>query len=141
LLNVGDFTLSTLLDWQQGSKIINLTQNYFDANGSAPDQAAAQKRLMALDSGDPRPYIEDGTFVKVREVSIAYNLPKRLVSQLGSLKALQVSLSGRNLLTFTHYTGLDPEVSNFGSQSISRNYDVTPFPPSRTFWLSVTAGI
>ncbi len=141
VINFGDFALSTLLDWQKGSKVINLTQNYFDANGNATDQAAAAKRLMALGSGDPRPYIEDGSFVKVREISIAYNLPRRLASQLGPLKTLNVSLSGRNLLTFAPYSGLDPEVSNFGSQAISRNFDVTPYPPSRTFWLSVTAGI
>ncbi|HEX3762728.1 MAG TPA: SusC/RagA family TonB-linked outer membrane protein [Kofleriaceae bacterium] len=141
VINYGDFSLSTLLDWQHGSKIINLTQNYFDANGEAPDQAAAAKRLMSLNSGDPRPYIEDASFVKVREVSIAYSLPKRLVAQLNPLKSLLVSVSGRNLLTFTGYSGLDPEVSNFGSQAISRNFDVTPYPPSRTFWLSFTAGI
>ena len=141
VVNYGDFTFSTLLDWQHGSKVINLTQNYFDANGNAADQAAAEKRLMALKGGDPRPYIEDGSFVKVREISVAYTLPRRVVSDLGPLKSLQVSLSGRNLLTFTGYSGLDPEVSNFGNQSISRNYDVTPYPPSRTFWLSVTAGI
>jgi TonB-dependent starch-binding outer membrane protein SusC len=141
LINYRDFSFSTLLDWQQGSKIINITQSYFDANGTAIDPVAAKARLMALQNGDPRGYIEDGTFVKVREVSIAYTLPRRLASQLGPLKSLQVSLSGRNLLTLTHYSGLDPEVSNFGSQAISRNYDVTPYPPSRTFWLSVTAGI
>ena len=42
---------------------------------------------------------------KVREVSAAYSLPKRLVSQLGPLQTLQLSLSARNLLTFTGYTG------------------------------------
>jgi TonB-linked SusC/RagA family outer membrane protein len=141
VINFGDFSLSTLLDWQQGSKVINLTQNYFDANGNATDPVAAKMRTDKLDSGDPRPYIEDGTFLKVREVAVAYSLPRRLASQLGPVKTLQVSLSGRNLLTFTHYSGLDPEVSNFGSQSISRNFDVTPYPPSRTFWLSLTAGI
>jgi outer membrane receptor protein involved in Fe transport len=141
VINVGDFSFSTLLDWQQGSKVINLTQNYFDANGNATDLKAAKMRTDALDNGDPRPYIEDGTFLKVREVSVAYSLPRRLASQLGPVRTLQVSLSGRNLLTLTHYSGLDPEVSNFGSQAISRNYDVTPYPPSRTFWLSVTAGI
>jgi TonB-linked SusC/RagA family outer membrane protein len=141
VISVGDLAFSTLVDWQQGSKIINLTQNYFDANGNAVDQAAAQKRLMALGSGDPRPYIEDGTFVKLREISVAYNLPRRLASQLGPLKTLNISLSGRNLLTLAKYSGLDPEVSNFGSQPISRNFDVTPYPPSRTYWLSVTAGI
>jgi TonB-linked SusC/RagA family outer membrane protein len=141
VVNVGDFSLSTLLDWQQGSKVINLTQNYYDANGTAKDPEAAAQRLMTFGNGDPRPYIEDGSFLKVREISIAYSLPKRIASQLGPLHSLQLSLSGRNLLTFTHYQGLDPEVSNFGSQAISRNYDVTPYPPSRTFWFSVTAGI
>ncbi len=141
VINWGDFAFSTLLDWQHGSKVINLTTQAYDLNGNAPDQAAAAKRVALLMSGDPRPYIEDGSFVKVREISVAYNLPRHVVSQLGPVKSLQVSASGRNLLTFTGYTGLDPEVSNFGNQSIARNYDVTPYPPSRTFWLSVTAGI
>jgi len=117
------------------------TSYTYDSNGNAPDQAAAMKRLAALQMGDPRGYIEDASFVKVREVSVAYNLPKRLASQLGPLKSFQVQLSGRNLLTLSGYTGLDPEVSNFGNQPIGRNYDVTPYPPSRTYWLSVTAGI
>ena len=38
-------------------------------------------------------------------------------------------------MTWTDYSGLDPEVSNFGNQSIARNIDVAPFPPSRSFWL------
>ena len=141
VVNYGDFTLSTLLDWQHGSDVINLTTQAYDSNGNAPDQAAAAKRLAAQKMNDPRPYIEDGSFVKVREISVAYNLPKRLATQLGPLRSLQFSVSGRNLLTFTGYTGLDPEVSNFGNQPIGRNIDVTPYPPSRTFWFSVTAGI
>jgi TonB-dependent starch-binding outer membrane protein SusC len=141
VVNVGDFTFSSLLDWQQGSKVINLTTANYDGNGNAPNPEAAAMRVAALAAGDPRPYIEDGTFVKIREISVAYSLPKRLASELGPLKSLQLSLSGRNLATFTNYTGLDPEVSNFGGQAVARNYDVTPYPPSRTFWFSVTAGI
>jgi len=141
IINVGDFTLSTLLDWQHGSDVVNLTTLAYDSNGNAPDQKAAAARLAILDMGDPRPYIEDGSFVKIRELSVAYNLPKRLASQIGPLKSLQISLSGRNLYTWTNYSGLDPEVSNFANQSIGRNYDVTPYPPSRTYWFSVTAGI
>jgi hypothetical protein len=48
-----------------------------------------------------------------------------------------VTLSARNLATFTGYTGIDPEVSNFGNQPIARNIDVAPFPPSRSMWLSI----
>jgi TonB-linked SusC/RagA family outer membrane protein len=141
VLRAGDFTFSTLLDWQHGSNVINLTTSNYDANGNAPDQAAAAKRIDQFNGGDARAYVEDASFVKIREVSVAYDLPKRYASQLGPLKSLQLSLSGRNLATFTSYTGLDPEVSNFGPQAISRNIDVTPYPPSRSFWFSVTAGL
>jgi TonB-linked SusC/RagA family outer membrane protein len=141
VVTVGDFTFSALLDWQQGSKVINLTRFLYDAAGNSPDVAAATMRLATFGNGDPRPYIEDGSFLKVREVSISYNLPRRLVNQIAPLRSLQLGVSGRNLLTFTGYTGLDPEVSNFANQPIGRNFDVAPYPPSRTFWFSVSAGI
>ncbi|MEO8576449.1 MAG: hypothetical protein ABI556_07110, partial [Gemmatimonadales bacterium] len=68
-------------------------------------------------------------------------LPSRFVSRFGrGVRRAQLSVSGRNLLTFTDYTGLDPEVSNFGNQPIARNIDVAPFPPSRSFWLTLNLG-
>jgi outer membrane receptor protein involved in Fe transport len=142
VVTAGDFTFSALLDWQHGSDIVNLTRLLYDTAyggaGNSPDVAAAAKRAGAPDT---RPYVEDASFVKLREVSVTYSLPKHLVSELGAVKTLQFGLSGRNLLTFTNYSGLDPEVSNFGNQPIGRNYDVAPYPPSRSFWFSVTAGI
>lgn len=141
VLTVGDFTFSALLDWQHGSNVVNLTRFLYDAVRNSPDVDAAAMRVAAFNMGDARPYIEDASFVKIREVSIGYSLPKKLAAQLGPVKTLDISLSGRNLATFTGYHGLDPEVSNFGSQPIGRNYDVAPYPPSRSFWLSITAGI
>jgi hypothetical protein len=49
----------------------------------------------------------------------------------------RVTLSGRNLIRITDYRGMDPEVHNFGSTAIRTNIDVGPYPPSRSFWLSV----
>jgi TonB-linked SusC/RagA family outer membrane protein len=141
VVTAGDFTLSALLDWQHGSDVVNLTRLLFDGAGNSPDPDAAKMRFASFLAGDPRAYIEDASFVKLREVSIGYTLPKRLVNQLAPLRTLQVSVAGRNLLTFTGYSGLDPEVSNFGGQPIGRNFDVAPYPPSRSYWLSVTAGI
>ena len=51
-----------------------------------------------------------------------------------------MSVTGRNLLRFTPYRGLDPEVSNFANQAIVRNIDVAPFPPSRSFFFSIDLG-
>jgi TonB-dependent starch-binding outer membrane protein SusC len=141
VVTAGDFTFSALLDWQQGSDVVNLTRLLYDSASVSPDVAATQKRLATFGGGDARPYIEDASFLKLREISVTYSVPKRLLAEIPPIKRLDISLSGRNLLTFTNYSGLDPEVSNFGTQSIGRNYDVAPYPPSRTYWFSLTAGI
>ena len=49
----------------------------------------------------------------------------------------RLTFSGRNLLTFTDYSGMDPEVSNFGNQAIGRNIAVAPFPRTRSFWFGL----
>ena len=56
------------------------------------------------------------------------------------VRRAKLTLSGRNLWCFTKYTGLDPEVSNFGNQAIARNVDLAPYPPSRSFWGSLELG-
>ncbi len=137
-----DLTFTALLDWQQGSDVVNLTRLLYDANQVSEDfNSGGSERIGAFGGGDARPYIEDASFLKLREVSVNYKLPKSVVEQFGPVKYLGVGLSGRDLLTFTNYSGLDPEVSNFGGQPIGRNYDVGPYPPSRSYWLSISAGL
>ncbi|MCE9578785.1 MAG: SusC/RagA family TonB-linked outer membrane protein [Deltaproteobacteria bacterium] len=133
--------LTSLIDWQQGSNIVNLTRLLYDFGQVSPDYVGAgEARLAKFNDGDARPYIESATFVKLREISVFWDLPQRWSHAIGPVDTLRLSLSGRNLLTFTSYSGLDPEVSNFGNQPIGRNYDVAPYPPSRSFWLSLDAG-
>lgn len=138
----GDLELTTLLDWQQGSEIINLTRLLYDDAGNSVDYESAGMARAARWAGGENAdvYIEDASFLKLREISLSYKLPDELVSQVGPMSNARVSISGRNLLTFTPYSGLDPEVSNFGAQTIARNIDVAPFPPSRSFWFSIEAG-
>ncbi|MGE0869523.1 MAG: carboxypeptidase regulatory-like domain-containing protein [Kofleriaceae bacterium] len=140
-LSYGGLSLSTLLDWQHGSEVVNLTRLLYDSGGNSPDEEGANARLERFFAGDARPYIEDASFVKLREVSLAYQVPEKYATMIGPVKSLSISLTGRNLLTLTGYSGLDPEVSNFGGQPIGRNYDVAPYPPSRSYWFSVTAGL
>jgi TonB-dependent starch-binding outer membrane protein SusC len=140
-IKVSDFGFFSLVDWQQGSEVVNLTTLLYDFGQVTEDYVGAgEARLERFSMGDMRPYIERATFVKLREVSLYYDVPEKVAMQIGPLSTLRVSLSGRNLLTFTGYSGLDPEVSNFGNQPIGRNYDVAPYPPGRSYWLSVDAG-
>ncbi len=79
-------------------------------------------------------------YLKLREVNLSYDLPVGWVQQkLRGIQSLALTLSGRNLLTFTHYDGTDPEVSHFGNQPIARNFELFAFPASRTFWFGVNA--
>jgi hypothetical protein len=89
------------------------------------------------------PYIEDGTYLKLREVTLAYNFPRATVSSLfnGQVSYLKVGVSGRNLLMFTDYDGYDPEVSQFGNVSIGRSVDTIPYPSSRSYYFNLSFGL
>ncbi|QRN98808.1 SusC/RagA family TonB-linked outer membrane protein [Archangium violaceum] len=136
----GPLSLSLLLDWQQGSDVINLTRFLYDSSGNTVDYVEAGKKRQEDWQKDARVYLEDASFLKVREVTFTYNLPESFVTKIPGVKNARWSVSGRNLLTFTNYSGLDPEVSNFGNQAIARNIDVAPFPPSRSVWTSIDVG-
>jgi len=135
-------TLSMLFDWQAGGVAQNQTLSLYDCNGLAPDQATpvGQGRYNACNTyGTAGAFIQSTTFLKLREASIALDLPPRWVAWLGARNA-RVSVTGRNLLLFTNYFGYDPEVSNYGQQAIVRNIDLGPYPPTRSFFFSITAG-
>jgi TonB-linked SusC/RagA family outer membrane protein len=138
----GRLRVGTLLDWQPGAHLVNITQNVYDGGGLAPDRPdGGAGRARENDVAGNAQYVENATFVKLRELSLSYALPARLVGRaLGSgAHATRLELSGRNLVTWTKYPGVDPEVSNFGSQQISRFIDLAPFPPSRTYYLTLAA--
>jgi TonB-dependent starch-binding outer membrane protein SusC len=137
------FHLYGLLDWQRGGNIGNLTNAYFDPNGLflLADSALEAKRNAVNNAGGPA-YVESASFVKLREVTLSYALPDRWVTGLGWLRlaSARLQVSGRNLWSSFPYTGLDPEVSNFGTQNIGRGQDVTPYPPSRSVFFSLDLG-
>jgi outer membrane receptor protein involved in Fe transport len=84
-------------------------------------------------------YLEDGTFVKLREVSLAYNLPTELAGGFGA-SSVTLEVSGRNLFTITDYTGYDPETNMFGTATVARGTDFANYPNPRTFSFGVRAG-
>jgi len=150
------FGLHFLFDWQKGSNILNLTKLLDDFGGVTPDFAVPLPQPVPFGNdllttvGGQRlagfgvtagNYVETASFLKLREVTLTYELPNSVVRGiLGARRSARLSLSARNLFTVSDYTGLDPEVSNFGNQAIFRNIDVAPFPPSRSFWFSLEVG-
>jgi len=95
--------------------------------------------LNACIDGIATPYVQSTTFLKLREVKIQYDVPLQYSRYLFGSHGVQLSASGRNLIVITKYYGYDPEVSNFG-QSPFRGVDLAPYPPSRQFFFTISAG-
>jgi len=77
--------------------------------------------------------IDDGSFVKLREVSLSYNL-----GNLKAFKDVTLSLSGRNLISWDNYKGFDPEVNAGGQSTILRGIDFGAVPIPRTFSFGIS---
>lgn len=79
-------------------------------------------------------WLEDGTFVKVRELSASYALRSGILG----LQDLRITLAGRNLYSFDNYTGYDPETNAAGQSTGVRGYQFGEVPIPRSVSLSVT---
>jgi hypothetical protein len=96
--------------------------------------------MKGYNDGVMTPYIEDATFLKLREVSVGVDIPRRWLGSRFGLQNARVSLTGRDLISWQKYSGLDPEVANLGSAAIRNNLDVAAYPPSRSFFLDISLG-
>lgn len=87
--------------------------------------------------GDSDRWLENGSFVRLKYVSLSYNVSKDLVKKIGFSTA-RVNISGQNLITLTKYTGLDPEFSN--ASIFEKGYDYGAFPNVRLYSLGLQFG-
>ncbi len=97
------------------------------------------KVSLGSDAGRLQRYVEDGSYVRLKNVSLGYFIPTSLISKIGITK-LKAYVSGTNLITLTNYTGYDPEVSSYNSNDAQIGVDLSNYPTSRTitFGIDVT---
>ena len=156
-INFGNFSLNFLFDWQQGGDVINLGKLIMDLGGTSPDfeeeiviklpdgseakGPAGPTRLTVLGQVTA-PYIEDATYLKLRELALSYTFPRSVLDGMfgGQLRYLRLGVAGRNLFMWTGYDGYDPEVSQFGNVAIGRSVDTLPFPSSRQVYFNLAFG-
>lgn len=82
-------------------------------------------------------FIEDASFLKLRNVTLAYHLDKKALRGLKHVSGIKVYLQATNVWILTKYSGLDPEVSAYGSSALNSGYDELTIPNPRT----LTAGV
>ncbi len=117
----GDFRLTGQLDYKAGHHQYDYTRYFRCAGvqnceavhvaGASLEEQAAYYGARFLDSFAG--YIEPADFVKLRELALTWQVPQRYVQRINAA-GLSVTLAGRNLATWTKYTGFDPEVNSLG---------------------------
>jgi TonB-linked SusC/RagA family outer membrane protein len=133
------FGLHIQLDAVQGVDVFNA--DFRTRQGVDNGKVAEQEDLGQI----PRGYIagvygiqewrvDDGSFVKLRELAISYNIGK-----LKCFKDLKISIGGRNLISWDKYKGYDPEVNAAGQSTILRGIDFGSVPAPKTFSVGISA--
>lgn len=146
-----NFDLSVFLQGVQGNDVFN-GSNIYLASGVGEDNQLA---IMAdrwkkpgditkiPKEGDQRKssrFIENGSFMRIKNVTLGYNVPQKLLRQ-AKIKTARVYASGQNLFTFTTYTGMDPEVNYYSNDNIVMGTDFFTYPQSRTIIIGVNIGL
>ena len=149
-----DFTIgsrtnvSILLDGRFGNKVANFSRRISDYFGAGQTNENEQCVLSGtttyceytLNSERHLLYeefVEDGSFVKLREVALRYTLDQPWVQRTGAERVV-LTLAGRNLHTWTNYSGIDPEVNLFSANTVARGVEFGTSPIPRTFALGAS---
>jgi outer membrane receptor protein involved in Fe transport len=137
--SVGQIALSFLIDHKEGGHAINLANLIYDLGGTTADyEENGGARLGGL-GAVTQPYVESTTYTALRDVSLTYTLPGNLTEGFG-VSYLQVGFSARNWWMTSEYTGLSPEVSQFGNEAVGGSVDTNPFPLSKSMYLTLSMG-
>lgn len=146
---------SVFVQGSVGNDLMNLTRSSGTMNSFLGSnylaEAADFYSATNLDASFPRPstyddinnavstrFIEDGTYLRVQNVTIGYSLPSEIISKI-KLSRLRFYASGQNLFTFTNYKGYDPEVGSYNQDALLSGIDNGRYPVPRqiTFGFNV----
>ncbi|RZK50649.1 MAG: TonB-dependent receptor [Pedobacter sp.] len=146
------FDLSVFINGVQGNDIINMNTRFNGNLGtnknilqSMADGAWAADKDNTNATGPKimrqffrnllfsRRFIEDGSFVRIKNVTLGYNVPMKSKT----ISSLRVALGVNNLFTFTNYSGYDPEINSYGDNPALFGVDLGGYPNSRTYNMSV----
>lgn len=144
-LRYKNFDLTAFFQFSVGNEVFNYNRFFYEHGGERTTGYSSQQLDRWQKPGDvtdvprmarvnynsnlrPSRHIEDGSYLRLKNLNIGYTVPKGISNKLG-MSNLRLYVAGQNLLTFTKYSGLDPEVSTDASELIQGvDYAVMPQP-------------
>lgn len=152
-IRVKGFDLTAFVEFSRGAEIFNAMREFADDGGYFFDNKFRDVlddywTPENPDASQPRPsyygdsgarytssrWVEDASYIRLGEVTLGYNLPERLAAALRSQSA-RIYLAGKNLHTWSDYSGYAPDLNSFGSSAgaASLGTDFYAYPLARTF--------
>ncbi|MEN0053423.1 MAG: TonB-dependent receptor [Mucilaginibacter sp.] len=157
-----NFSLSTFFNFVYGNYVYNDSRVYFDNDGlydsynvmvpakgwtrwEKPGDIATEPKAIQGGNNNSNStssrYLEDGSYLRLRNATFGYQLPQIWLKSLG-IRSARIFISGDNLVTFTKFTGVDPEVDLSPDPSVPGNKGLSSFkyPISRKILFGVNVG-
>lgn len=152
-LRYKDFEFSLFLQGSQGNDVFNIGEtanldlgmglnvrkdvlydHWKSTNTEEQNRSAKYPKItrsLKLNYSDR--FVEDGSYLRLKNISLAYNLPVQKMACRNWIKGVKLYISGQNLLTITKYTGMDPEVNSWGGgNSVNLGLDYLTYPNSKS---------
>jgi TonB-linked SusC/RagA family outer membrane protein len=154
--NYKAFSLNVFFQWSYGNDIYNANRLIMEGNSNGwaninqfasysnrwspenPTNANYRTRGQGPIGFHSSRVVEDGSFIRMKTVSLNYNLPAKLI-KTAYLSNLSVNVSAQNLITWTNYSGMDPEVST-RNNTLTPGFDYSSYPKSPTIAFGIKAG-
>ncbi|MBB5284270.1 TonB-linked SusC/RagA family outer membrane protein [Rhabdobacter roseus] len=149
------FSLDAFFQWSYGNQIYNANRLTFEGNSNGRhemNQFASYVNRWSPENQTNANYraggqgpigyhssrvLEDGSYLRLKTLALSYSIPQRIVSKL-SIANLSLTMSAQNLLTWTRYSGMDPEVSARNSV-LTPGFDFSAYPQARTVLFGLNA--
>ncbi|WP_254412638.1 SusC/RagA family TonB-linked outer membrane protein [Dyadobacter diqingensis] len=145
-LSYKNLDLNFLLQGQSGNKVYNANQanlelgtGYINGSTTLLERWTPTNPSNVIHRAIENPavtvsdrFIENGSYLRLKNISLGYSLPKHLISKLG-LSQLRFYVTAQNLITWTKYTGFDPEVSKNEQATLTQGVDNGVYPAAKTF--------
>jgi TonB-linked SusC/RagA family outer membrane protein len=153
---LGNFDLNIFFQYSYGNDLLNVNKillqggggisvmqgaNQFAeyANRWSPDNLTGQLARAGstnVPNFYPSRIVEDGSYVRLKTLNLGYKFNSNRFKQMG-ISSFRLYVSGQNLLTFTNYSGLDPEVSSFGSSALTPGVDYSAYPRAKAMTIGL----
>lgn len=149
----GIITMNMQWDWVSGAHLYNQTKQWMYRDGIHHDYenpvtiagqtfayTAFYRSMYAggAANGTKNYFYEDASFVRLRNISVGVDLAK--IVKMKAFSRLQLVLSGRNLVTFTPYTGMDPEANYSTNSAFDRGIDHNTIPNTKQYTIGLNIG-